>query len=383
MHPEQGLAVLSRAARNHKVIIVSVSGGADSMLALDLACQIAVAEPQLQIIAWYLHHYETAIEVERERILLDATERARKAIGNRLSFISDKADIERIRRRLRTSWEHAAALTRRRRLRLLARRLASGGHEPAPVVTGHNFSDYLETRALRKERGIPESAMPGISYIDEITGFIRPLAALPRGDIRDLMRGNGITWYEDPANTDFRYARNRIRGRQTAESAENFPVPASPPELNPVNCREYRLPAENFANLAPSARSRVLHFAYRKLAISRRFTRNHFARAHKLPFTLPPFFAHEESHSGAEQIVFRRGLGEKLRPAEHTNRPYLRGDRVTRSVTIKTNYGHKSVAKIFSEKKLSPRQRRQTIVYLQPGSAQNADFIEYYTGAAQ
>jgi tRNA(Ile)-lysidine synthase TilS/MesJ len=376
---EQGLAVLSSAAQGHNSVIVAISGGADSMLALDLCCRVAASQKNLRVIAWYLHHYAGEIEAERLRILNLAGERARASTNGRFSLLIAKADIERIRRRLRTSWEHAASLTRRRRLRLIARKLGLGELAPAPVVTGHNRSDYFETVSLRKERKIPESALPRESFTDEATVFLRPLAACTRDEIREITRGARIQWFEDPANSDLRFARNRIRSQSLNPVEPGTIAFPELPEFTQVSSREYCLSADDFDVLQPNAQARAVFAAYRRLGVSRRFSRNHFERAQKLPFSLPPFFAHREFKSRQELIVFRRGLAQRLRPASN-NGPYVRGDSITRSLQLTTSYGHKSVAKIFSERRLSPRQRRQTIVYLNGQFSKQADCIEFCEG---
>jgi tRNA(Ile)-lysidine synthase TilS/MesJ len=88
-----------------------------------------------------------------------------------------RADIDRIAKRLGYSWEHTASLVRRKHLLRFADR-ESGGR-PA-VMTGHNFSDYLETLALRRARQIPETSMPALEFSDAYTGFLRPLYQLTR-----------------------------------------------------------------------------------------------------------------------------------------------------------------------------------------------------------
>lgn len=374
---EQGLAVLTRAAQGHSNIVVAISGGADSLLALDLCCSMAASQKNLRVIAWYLHHYAGEVEPERQRVLQLAAERARAATFGRFSLVVTNADIDRIRRRLRTSWEHAASLTRRRRLRLIARALGANELSPAPVVTGHNRSDYFETVSLRKERQIPDNALPQESFTDAITGFIRPLAQCTREQIREIAQRAGIRWFEDPANDDMAFARNRIRREiQNEFIPENNAVPALP-EFHRVSSREYRLAAHDFDALQPMMQARTVFTACRRLGVSRRFTRNHFDRAQNLPFSLPPFFAHRETQGQQELVIFRRGLAEKLRPAQ-SDRPFMRGDSITRSVKLSTPIGHKSVAKIFSEQRLSPRQRRQTIVYLNSQSQKHADLIDFY-----
>jgi len=364
---EPGLAVLYRAAQANGCVIVAISGGADSLLALNLTCEAAATTPQVHVIGWYLHHYSSGIEPARKRAIDRAALNAQLQLPGRFRLISETADIERIRRRLHTSWEHAAALTRRRRLRLLANRLANNQNYTVKVVTGHNYSDLEETVSLRRARLIPDFALPRLACVDEITEFLRPLAFCSRADVRTFAAARGIEWFDDPANNDLRFARNRLRRSGTVAPAPQRQHEADPANILRINAREFRVAAAEFEELNAPSRARLVFDAFRRLGIARRFTRNHFQRAQNLPFSLPPFFAHFEQRNNLGYIVFRRGLAERLSLPEPDQTRYVRGDKITRSVAFATPYGHKSVTKIFSERRYSPRQRRQTIVYFRPG----------------
>jgi tRNA(Ile)-lysidine synthase TilS/MesJ len=377
---EQGLAVLYRAAQNSDFVIVAISGGADSLLALNLTCEAAAAAPQTQVIGWYLHHYSSGIEPARKAVIDQAALNAQAQIPGRFTLISETADIERIHRRLRTSWEHAAAVTRRRRLRLLANRLAKKPDSTVKVVTGHNHSDLEETVSLRRARLIPDFALPRLACVDEITGFLRPLAFCSRTDVRKLAAARNIEWFDDPANNDMRFARNRLRQNGTVVPAPHREYQAEPARFLRVNAREFRIAASEFEQLNAPSRARLIFDAYRRLGITRRFTRNHFQRAQMLPFSLPPFFAHFETLNNLAYVVFRRGLAESLSLPESSQTHYVRGDKITRSTVIATPYGHKSLTKIFSERRYSPRQRRQTIVYFRSGSDKYADRVAFSAG---
>jgi hypothetical protein len=140
--------------------------------------------------------------------------------------------------------------------------------------------------------------------------------------------------------------------------------------------RELHLPLSEWDTLSNTEKSRVVFHAFRRLAIVRKFTRNHFNRASRLPFNLPPFYAHAEKRAPGDIVVFRRGLGESTKLPYIGDQRAVRGDGISRKVTIAMPYGRKSVAKIFSEKKLSPRERRRTLVFLKPAGSE-ADSIHY------
>ncbi len=346
-------------------LIVAFSGGADSLLALELAAEIAAINPNQRLMAWYCHHYSAPIEPERQSIFDETTKKLSATLGNRWRFVLHKADIDRIARRLGYSWEHTASLVRRKYLLRLADRYESAGR--AAVITGHNYSDFLETLALRRARQIPEAALPALTFADAHTGFLRPLCRLTREQVRTAATERGLTVYEDPANSDMQFARNRIRV-SAAGAAAHPAVPAATAAQSAAprrrHRRELRLPASAWDNMQSAERARTVFSAFRSLAIVKKFTRNHFARAHKLPFRLPPFFAHKENTAAGDAVVFRRGLGEQVSLPQPDASPCLRGDQVSRRITIATPCGHKSISKIFSESKLSARERRRALVYL-------------------
>lgn len=365
-HVRSAFADKSRSFADSAIqsFIIAFSGGADSVLAAHAASLTGRA-----MTLYYLHHYDTPVEPARSKVFREIRARYSNA-----TWLEEQADVSRIAKRLGNSWEHTASLVRRKRLLWL--RAATPGAE---VVTGHNYSDYLETIALRRERKIPEAFLPALSEYDEVSGFWRPLFKLSREEVRARAAALGFSWFDDASNTDLRFARNRMRVAPPPSASPAGVISAfSPPGLEEAarSHRELRLPLERWHALAKNEKARTLFYAFRRLAIVRKFTRGHFARAHKLPFAVPPFFAHTES----DAVIFRRGLGQSNDLPAPEASPYVRGDAITRSYTIAQPYGKKSLAKIFSEKKISPRQRRRTIVYQQPESMHKATRVVFPDG---
>lgn len=367
---------------NAQTLLVAFSGGADSVLAAQLA--VATGKP---VVLWYMHHYPAPIEPERSRVFAEIEKKY-----SSVAIIKAQVDVARYAKRLGYSWEHTASLLRRKHLiRFRAEQEQRTGGKCA-VITGHNYSDYLETVALRRERGLPEHAMPDLAESDAITGFLRPLYNLTRQEVRQRVAELGLLYFDDPANADESFARNRVR--KALVSTETTPSLRATPswqgrdllsKLSPCQgppgrrrrrstmgegVRELHLPLSTWSNLSKTEKSRIVFQAFRRLMVVRRFTRNHFDRAHRLPFSLPPFFAHAERQGSDELVVFRRGLGVSAAIPQAGDAGALRGDQISRKVTIAMPYGNKSVAKIFSEKRLSSRERRRTLVFMKPGGSE-------------
>lgn len=371
----QALAVFTEHAKTPHWI-VALSGGADSALLLELACVKASELGNVYVTAFYLHHYPTPLERERQRVLNFLAARAQRMLQDRFRLLTAQCDITARAARLGRSWEHAASLIRRRALEKLARQ-----NDKAIIFTGHTLSDYFETLQLRKERRIPESAWPQPCAHDEATGFCRPLYYMSRDEVRHHARARGLLWFDDPTNADFAIARNRIR------HALHAGMPARPgmlpkrgesvmPTFLKVHWRELRLAHADWSKLDSVARARLVYRAWQKLGIVKRFTRGDFARARRLPFALPPYFVHEEEIAGTRWIIFRRGLGATTSGNFFPPKNSLRGDEITRALKIRMPYGRKSVTKILSERKLSPRQRRLTRILLNPSG--DAAIVIYF-----
>ena len=73
----------------------------------------------------------------------------------------------------------------------------------------HNLNDSIETVFLNLVRG---TGLRGLAGIPVCNGrIIRPLMEVPRADIEEYVRANGISYRDDRTNFESHYARNRVR----------------------------------------------------------------------------------------------------------------------------------------------------------------------------
>ncbi|MBS0619355.1 MAG: hypothetical protein JSR44_14300 [Spirochaetes bacterium] len=371
----QCVAALSAQLAPENTVVVAFSGGADSIAALSIVSEEAAVYGRT-VIAWYLHHYNTPIEKERAHVFDKTILRARQNLGDAFVFLTDSVDVSTLSRRLGYTWEYTASLVRRKRLKRLQR------HYGAAVIIGHNYSDYLETLVLRKARKIPDRALPRLSLRDTNTGFLRPLYRATRESIRDYVRDNNLEYYDDPANYDTTFARNRIR-LASALDADQYKSTTQQVmhdiDFAIIHHRELHVPLATWQSLNAESRSTTQLSAFRQLGIVRKFSRNHFAQAASLPFSLAPYFAHRERAIGQEIVVFRRGLGKTL-AIPHLNAHTVFGNQITRALTIALPYGHKALTKLFSERRLSPRERRRTLVRLDAHATKRVLSIQFFDG---
>lgn len=85
------------------------------------------------------------------------------------------------------------------------------------VALGHTQDDQAETLLMRLARGSGVDGLAAMATAQPWGGVIwlRPLLATPRDALRDVLRGCGASWAEDPTNADPRFARSRTRSAIT------------------------------------------------------------------------------------------------------------------------------------------------------------------------
>src|SRR5699024_8670451 len=78
-----------------------------------------------------------------------------------------------------------------------------------PVLLAHTLDDQAETVLLGLGRGSGARSLRGMAAWDAPWG--RPLLGVRAADTRDACRTLGLTWWEDPHNTDPTFTRVRLR----------------------------------------------------------------------------------------------------------------------------------------------------------------------------
>jgi len=93
------------------------------------------------------------------------------------------------------------------------------------IAIAQHADDQAETLllALTRGAGLPGlSAMPARWDRDGIT-YHRPLLGVRAAELRGWLVARGVSWIEDPSNTDERFTRNRIRARLLPALDAAFP----------------------------------------------------------------------------------------------------------------------------------------------------------------
>ena len=179
-------------------VMVSVSGGADSMALLSVLHRLQ-STYRLTLTVAHVNHQLRSDEAIRDALFV---ERHADKLG--LPFHKVDVDVKALKRRTGLSPQHAARQLRHDALQSLSRSLAA-----THIALGHTADDQAETLLMRLLRGGGPAGLAGVPA--KRMPFIRPLLGVHRDFILEFLRTTGVPWVDDSSNTNRSYLRNRIR----------------------------------------------------------------------------------------------------------------------------------------------------------------------------
>jgi len=174
--------------------LVAVSGGADS-LALAWAAQFVLTNAG---------HTLDAVVVDHG--LQDGSAEIAAQAGQTLAELGVAARVVRVEVGTEGGFEHAAREARYNALRAVAEETSAQA-----VLLGHTMDDQAETVILGLARGSGPSSISGMAQVSDL--WWRPFLSLRRETTRQVCVDAGISWWDDPHNTDDRFLRPRVRHR--------------------------------------------------------------------------------------------------------------------------------------------------------------------------
>ncbi|OLP44107.1 tRNA lysidine(34) synthetase TilS [Rhizobium oryziradicis] len=203
-------------------LLVAVSGGSDSKGLLIALHQLLHHHPHITLAAATIDHgLRTESAAEAQDV---ATLCAQLGIAHAIRHWNGPKPTTGI-----------SAAAREARYSLLADAARALGANA--IVTGHTADDQLETIAMRKQRSATEDA-PGLSgmadrvlYRNQIWIY-RPLLSCRRQMIRDFLSHQGLSWMDDPSNTNSHYERARVRATLAKANDINLPRPERREEIS-------------------------------------------------------------------------------------------------------------------------------------------------------
>ncbi len=182
-----------------EMVLVSCSGGVDSMVLLDVMDRLRSAS-NFSVAAAHLDHCLRGPEGGLDQGLVAGFCRDRGIL-----FMGGKEDVAKFSNDSRLSIQDAARRVRYSFLRESLRKI--NGNR---IATAHHADDQVETVLMRILRGTGPGGLRGIP-IDGDGCYIRPFLWEWKSCIRDYARTMAVPYREDPGNQEIRYHRNRIR----------------------------------------------------------------------------------------------------------------------------------------------------------------------------
>jgi len=177
------------------VVLVGLSGGADSLALLSATC-FEAGRAGLRCGAVVVDH---GLQTESADVAATAARQARD-LG------SDPVDVRRVEVTRAGGPEAAARAARRSALRA-----AATDHGAAAVLLGHSLDVKIETVLLGLARGSGPRSLSGMAPRDGL--WRRPFLGMRRSQTETVCRAAGLTWWEDPHNRDVALTRVRVRTR--------------------------------------------------------------------------------------------------------------------------------------------------------------------------
>ena len=182
----------SRGLPDEGRFLVAVSGGADS-LGLAWAAQFVLPRAGFEVEGVVVDHG-----------LQDNSAEVAETAKATLEQIGMPATIVRVEVDGTANVELRARDARYEALRVLAH-----DRDAIGVLLGHTLDDQAETVLMGLARGSGPASIQGMEAVSGL--WWRPFLGLSRETTQQVCRDVGMTWWDDPHNTDRRFLRPRLR----------------------------------------------------------------------------------------------------------------------------------------------------------------------------
>ena len=174
-----------------KPLVVSVSGGVDSMVLLDFLRRL-----ELKVVVVHFNHQKRANSQKEADLVREYTEKYN------LPFNYFKLTIN------SSDFQNRARILRHRHLEEVAHRLKT-----PYIVTAHHLDDVLETILINLTRGSNIHGYAGMRQITQIGNYtyVKPLLYHDKEALIDFASRMKVPYMEDESNYTTEYLRNRYR----------------------------------------------------------------------------------------------------------------------------------------------------------------------------
>lgn len=184
------------------IIVIGVSGGADSICLLDLFLRVK-KKFDLKIIVAHLNHDLRGEESNRDENFVKDT----CAYQNEeIIFEHKKICVKNFAQEKKINLEEAGRLCRYKFFGDLCKKYGAN-----KIATAHNKNDNVETVLMKLIRGCGSNGFSGIKPVQN--KIIRPLINISRDEIEIYCQKNNLDFVTDSSNSNCIYTRNKIRNK--------------------------------------------------------------------------------------------------------------------------------------------------------------------------
>lgn len=207
---------LLASLREFSVLILAVSGGADSMALLYLLGRWHYVQPEEQrpavVVATVDHALRPGSRSEAEMVARSSAEAGFEHVILTWEGSKPATGVQAAARDAR--YRLLMSLAEQKAQELASSRADAVVH--AGVVTAHTQDDQAETVLMRLARGSGIQGLSGMAPLIERDGIwlLRPLLDVPKSRLVATLAAADRSWVEDPSNEDRRFERVRWREAQ-------------------------------------------------------------------------------------------------------------------------------------------------------------------------
>ena len=184
------------------VVVVGVSGGADSVCLLYLLDEVRQSIPFSLYVVHVNHGVRKEAKEEAEYVKRICREKD-------IPFFLMESNIKIVAKEEGISEEEAGRELRYRSFRSVLKEV--GKEREGKIAVAHNKNDNAETMLLNLFRGSGLTGLQGILPVRD--NIIRPLLCIERHEIEEYLRKRNIPFCNDKTNFETVYTRNKIRNK--------------------------------------------------------------------------------------------------------------------------------------------------------------------------
>jgi tRNA(Ile)-lysidine synthetase-like protein len=197
----------------HDKVLVGISGGADSTALLLLCCAVSLQQSStLKVVAGHINHgIRSESDAEQQMV-----ETLCKKIG--VICISKRITVTPIDGSL------GAGARKGRYDALLS---IATQNKITQIAVAHHATDQLETMLMALCRGGGPRKLAGMAAkrkLSDDTSLVRPLLHADQNELRHICNVSGVTWCNDPTNSDPNTPRGKLRLEVLPKLRELWPA---------------------------------------------------------------------------------------------------------------------------------------------------------------